>query len=194
MITHSDNTATDAAMRQVDADRVRALIAKAELNAIRIPDSTRIFESYIIGARPPGVDLGWPGIREAYKNPPGPLRPPINPVETLVGNADDFVSWYERALQGAFFARSATLIEFKRIQAMSDQIVKAVPPDRPAYAKGGEIDFNGSASWPTGGARRKILRRSKQNSSRRSTEFAARSQRALAKQVLDCSVQRVTPQ
>jgi beta-lactamase class A len=141
MIAHSDNTATDAAMLQVGADRVRALIAEAELNAIRIPDSTRIFGSYIIGS-PPGVDLGWPGILEAFKNPPGPLRPLINPVETMVGNPDDFVSWYERVLQGAFFTRPETLIEFKRIQAMSEQIVKAVPPDRPAYAKGGEVDFN----------------------------------------------------
>jgi hypothetical protein len=49
------------------------------------------------------------------------------------------VSWYEQALQGAFFPRPETLTEFKRIQAMSEQIAKAVPPDAPACAKGGEL-------------------------------------------------------
>jgi beta-lactamase class A len=143
MITHSDNTATDAAMRQVGADQVRALIAEAGLSSILIPDSTRIFASYIVGA-PPGVDLGWPGIIQAFANPPGPLRPLLNRVQSLAGSARDFVSWYEQALSGAFFSKPQTLTEFKRIQAMAEQIVKMVPPDTPAYAKGGEVaDFNG---------------------------------------------------
>jgi hypothetical protein len=65
-------------------------------------------------------------------------------VITLAGSARDFVSWYEQALAGAFFAKRQTLTEFKRIQAMSDQIAKAVPADTVAYAKGGEvISFNG---------------------------------------------------
>lgn len=57
MITHSDNSATDLATGKVGADRVRALIAQAGLRSIRIPDSTRRFFSYILGA-PVGVDLG----------------------------------------------------------------------------------------------------------------------------------------
>ena len=138
MITHSDNTATDLATEKVGADRVRALIAQAGLQSIRIPDSTRRFGSYILGA-PAGVDLGWPGIRQAAENPPGPLRSPLNDVITLAGSARDFVSWYEQALQGTFFAKPETLTEFKRIQAMSEQIAEAVPPDTPAYAKGGEF-------------------------------------------------------
>ena len=138
MIAHSDNTATDLATGKVGADRVRALIAQAGLASIRIPDSTRLFFSYILGA-PAGVDLGWPGIVQAAQNPPGPLRPPLNDVITLAGSARDFVSWYEQALQGAFFAKPETLSEFKRIQAMSVQIPLAVPPDTPAYAKGGEL-------------------------------------------------------
>jgi hypothetical protein len=40
-------------------------------------------------------------------------------VITLAGNAHDFVSWYEQALQGRFFAMRESLTEFKRIQAMS---------------------------------------------------------------------------
>jgi beta-lactamase class A len=46
-------------------------------------------------------------------------------------------------LRGAFFAKPETLTEFKRIQAMSKQIAKAVPPDTPAYAKGGELPWPG---------------------------------------------------
>ncbi|MGH7116840.1 MAG: serine hydrolase [Stellaceae bacterium] len=143
MITHSDNTATDLAMLKVGAGAVRALIAKASLKSIRIADSTRIFASYVLGAPAPS-DLGWPGILDAAKHPPGPLRPLLNPVMTLAGTARDFVSWYERALKGVFFAKSETLVEFKRIQAMSDQITKTVPANTTAWAKGGEVgDFNG---------------------------------------------------
>ena len=142
MITHSDNIATDIATGQVGADRVRALIAQAGLRSIRIPDSTRRFASYLYGA-PAGVDLGWPAILEATENPPGPIRSPLNDVITLAGSARDFVSWYEQALAGAFFAEPVTLTEFKRIQATSEQIPLAVPPDTPAYAKGGELPWPG---------------------------------------------------
>src|SRR5204862_5267092 len=98
--------------------------------------------SYVLGA-PVGTDLGWPGIVNALTNPPGPRRPPLNDVITLAGSARDFVSWYEQALRGAFFAKRETLTEFKRIQAMSEQIAKTVPPDTPAYAKGGELPWPG---------------------------------------------------
>jgi beta-lactamase class A len=119
-------------------DRVRALVAEAGLASIRVPDSARVFASYLLGA-PPGVDHGWPGIAQAAQNPPGPLRPPLNDVVTLAGSTRDFVAWYEQALAGAFFARPETLAEFKRVQAMSEQIAKAVPADTVAYAKGGEV-------------------------------------------------------
>jgi beta-lactamase class A len=142
MIAHSDNIATDIATGKAGADRVRALIAQAGLQSIRVPDSTRRFLSYILGA-PAGVDLGWPGIREAFENPPGPVRSPLNDVITMAGSARDFVSWYEQVLQGAFFAKPETLTEFKRFQAMSEQIAKTVPPDTPAYAKGGELPWPG---------------------------------------------------
>jgi beta-lactamase class A len=122
-------------------DGVRTLVAELGLSSIRIPDSTRRFFSYLLGA-PAGVDLGWSGIvniLEGSKSPPGALRPPLNDVITLAGNARDFVSWYEQALLGAVFAKPATLREFKRIQAGSVQIPLAVPLDTPAYAKGGEL-------------------------------------------------------
>ena len=66
---------------------------------------------------------------QASQNPPGPIRSPLNDVITLAGSAQDFVSWYEQAQRGAFFHRRETLTEFKRIQAMSVQIARAVPPD-----------------------------------------------------------------
>jgi beta-lactamase class A len=148
MIAYSDNTAADLATRTVGADRVRALIAEAGLRSIRIPDSTRRFLSYVLGA-PAGVDLGWPGIREAFTeaftNPPGSLRSGLNDVITPAGSARDFVSWYEQALAGAFFSKPETLTEFKRIQATSVQIPLAVPPDTPAYAKGGDFPSLGPA-------------------------------------------------
>jgi len=140
MITHSDNTATDLATEAVGADRVRALITEAGLKSIRIPDSTRRFYSYVLGA-PTGVDLGWPGIEQANQKPPGALRPALNDVITLAGNARDFVSWYEQALGGDFFTKPETLTEFKRIQAMG--MPGTAPPNTAAYGKGGDFPFNG---------------------------------------------------
>jgi beta-lactamase class A len=119
MIAYSDNIATDVATGRVGADKVRAFIAELGLSSIRIPDTTRRFFSYLLGA-PAGVDLGWQGIAgilEGGQSPPGPLRPPLNDVITLAGSARDFVSWYEQALQGRVFTKPETLREFKRIQA-----------------------------------------------------------------------------
>ena len=42
MISHSDNTATDAAIAQVGINQVRQFIASAGLTSTLIPDSTRI--------------------------------------------------------------------------------------------------------------------------------------------------------
>jgi beta-lactamase class A len=46
-------------------------------------------------------------------------------------------------LAGEFFKKKETLTEFKRIQAMADAIPLVVPPDTPAYAKGGSISWDG---------------------------------------------------
>lgn len=143
MITHSDNTATDIATLQVGAARVRALIAEAGLGRVLIPDSTRIFASYLFGA-PPGVDLGWAGLQNLEPYPPENFRAPLNDAQTMAGSARDLVSWYEQALRGAFFEQPETLREFKRIHAMAVQIARVAPPDTVVYAKGGEVsDFQG---------------------------------------------------
>ena len=138
MIAYSDNTATDLATEKVGADRVRALIVELGLSSIRIAASTRRLFSYLFGA-PAGVDLGWPGVLNAVQNSLAIVQPPLNDVITLAGSAHDFVSWYEQALQGTVFSKPETLRAFKRFQSESVQIPLTMPPDTPAYAKGGEL-------------------------------------------------------
>jgi beta-lactamase class A len=150
MIAHSDNTATDVAMRRVGADTVRTFIKNAGLKDTRIPDSTRRFFSYIAGY-PPGEDMGWKGLvdLEAGKTP-GPSRPVLNDVQTMVCPASQFVSYYKRALAGDFFRKPETLTDFRRIQSMADAIA-IVPPNTPAYLKGGSIDWAGFYCMATAG-------------------------------------------
>jgi len=135
-ITHSDNTATDIALVHVGPDRVRSFIAAAGLKATLIPDSTRRFFSYNVGA-PLGVDLGWAGIQQVLHTEqlPGPPRPPLNNQQTLASSADDFVSFYKRALAGKFFNKPATLTEFKRIHLNNTFF----PDDTAGYGKGGSL-------------------------------------------------------
>src|SRR4051812_8626334 len=143
MIAHSDNTATDAVLAAVGPESVRALIREAGLSATQIPDSTRRLISYLAGA-PEGVDLGWEGLKQmAQGTSPVRARPALNEQETMASTAEDLVSWYRRALRGDFFQDPATLVEFKRIQAMADAISSVVPPDTVAYAKGGSLDWEG---------------------------------------------------
>ena len=143
MIAHSDNTATDAVLAAVGAARVRALIREAGLEATQIPDSTRRLFSYLAGA-PEGVDVGWDGVQRLEKvNSAGNARPALNDRQTMASTAEDMVRWYRRALRGEFFKASATLVEFKRVQAMADAIAHVVPANTVAYAKGGSIDWEG---------------------------------------------------
>ena len=137
MISHSDNTATDIALLRVGPSRVRSLIAAARLRATRIPNSTRRFFSHNVGA-PLGVDIGWSGVQQvlASGHSLGPPRPPLNDQETLASSADDLVSYYKRALAGRFFAKRATLAEFKRIHLTNSFF----PNDTVGYAKGGSSD------------------------------------------------------
>jgi beta-lactamase class A len=141
MISHSDNTATDIALRRVGVDKVRAFIASAGLTATLIPQSTRVMVSYFAGA-PPGVDLGWDGAKQiAEGHLPATPRSPINDQETMISTASELVSYYSKTLAGGFFSQAATLTEFRRIQAMADAIARIVPPGIAAYAKGGSVDW-----------------------------------------------------
>ena len=138
MITHSDNTATDIALLHVGPDRVRSLIAAQGLAATLIPDSTRRFFSYNMGA-PLGVDIGWSGVQEvlASGRALGPPHRPLNDQETLASSADDLVSYYRQALAGRLFTKPTTLPEFKRIHLTNTFF----PEDTVGYGKGGSGDW-----------------------------------------------------
>lgn len=138
MIVHSDNTATDIALLRVGPDRVRSLIAELRLCATRIPDSTRRFFSYNVGA-PFGVDIGWSGVQAVLESGTtlGPPHRPLNDEETLAGSADDFVSYYKQAMAGNLFSRRSTLSEFKRILLTNTFF----PDDTVGYGKGGSGDW-----------------------------------------------------
>ena len=124
MIAHSDNTATDVAMKRVTPARVRQFISDAGLTKARIPDSTRRIFSYIAGA-PQGEDLGWKAMKalvESKTPDTSKYRPALNDVESMAVPASEFVTYYKRALAGGYFQKPETLTEFKRIQAMADAI------------------------------------------------------------------------
>ena len=126
MIAHSDNTATDVAMKRVTPARVRQFISDAGLTKARIPDSTRRLFSYIAGA-PQGEDLGWKAMQaivESKTPDTSKYRPALNDVESMAVPASEFVTYYKRALTGGYFQKPETLTEFKRIQAMADAIAR----------------------------------------------------------------------
>jgi beta-lactamase class A len=136
----SDNTAADAAMMKVGADRVRAFIASAGLQSTRIPDSLRIFQSYASGA-PLDVDIGWEGIQKVLQGDfPGTPRPILNNQVSIISTGSELVSYYQRVMHGEFFNRPATLTEFKRLHAMGNSLAGALP-ETAIYAK------SGNASW-----------------------------------------------
>jgi len=141
MITRSDNTATDIMFKTVGADNVRAFIASAGLVNTLVPDSTRAFTGYLFGADD-YKNLTWERLQEVVKQQQ--VHPFLNSVQTLASSADDFVSYYSRALQGAFFTHAATLNEFRRIHTLCDFIyLIPVPLGVSAYAKSGNADTPG---------------------------------------------------
>jgi len=152
MISHSDNTATDIAMRRIGPARVRRLIAEMGLGATRVPDSTRIMISTMAGA-PPGTDLGWASMRAIAANEPlpGTPLPIINPHQTMVSTAQDLCTWYKRALGGQVFAQASSLAEFKRISSWADAMPRVSLPDVMAYGKGGSIDWNSAQAVAVAG-------------------------------------------
>ncbi len=141
MITHSDNTATDITLGKVGVNNVRALISKAGLAKIQIPDSTRRLFSYIAGA-PPGTDIGWAGAQKMTTGwSPGMARPVVNAQQSMLSSATELVRWYQESLAGKFFLKPNSLMEYKRILAMADVIPLIVPNNTITFAKGGSIDW-----------------------------------------------------
>lgn len=140
MIMHSDNTGTDMMLKHAGPDNVRRFIRRAGLTKTRIPDSTRTFTGYILGASN-WETFSWQDLNDSD----GIFhRPPLNDVTTLASSADDLVSYYARALNGRFFDNEQTLTEFRRTLTLGDAIWAAgFPLGVSAFCKGGSIDIPG---------------------------------------------------
>ncbi|BAQ64847.1 serine hydrolase [Geminocystis sp. NIES-3709] len=140
MMMHSDNTATDMILHHINPEKVRQLIEEIGLKNTIIPDSTRIFFSYLLGADN-NIDLGWQKISQEINNLKNPTRNIINNRQTMMSSPQDFVNFYAEALQGKFFQKSETLTEFKRILSLPNIINKFIPEGALGYVKGGSISF-----------------------------------------------------
>jgi beta-lactamase class A len=140
MILHSDNTGTDMSLKHVGPDKVRQFIASAGLKSTMIPDSTRVLFGYLLGAKDYKT-FTWEQLGAAKSQI---VNSPLNKVQSMASTADEFVSYYARALQGEFFQSKETLNEFRRILAMGDAIwLLPVPLGVSAFVKGGSIDVPG---------------------------------------------------
>jgi beta-lactamase class A len=141
MILHSDNTGTDMSIKDVGPEKVRALIASIGLKNTMVPESTRALFGYLLGVKDPKA-FSWEELGAAANSPV--VNSPMNKVETMASTADDFISYYSRALHGEFFKNKETLHEFQRILAMSDAIwLLPLPLGVSAFCKGGSIDVPG---------------------------------------------------
>jgi len=140
-ITNSDNTATDMMLALAGADKVRQFVASAGWSQTLIPDSTRAAVAYVFGA-PNYLTISWDELLKVIHC--AQAHPFLNNVETFASSADDFVSYYSRALHGAFFTHRETLNEFRRILTLCDFIyLVPLPLGVSAYAKSGNADFPG---------------------------------------------------
>ncbi len=140
MIVHSDNTATDMSLKLAGPNNVRAFIASAGLQSTLIPESTRVFFGYLVGAKD-YLTFTWHDVNDSSLMI---VNPPLNAVETMASSANDLVSYYSRALQGEFFQHKETLTEFRRILSMCGTIyLVPLPLGVSAYVKGGSIDVPG---------------------------------------------------
>src|SRR5580704_15834404 len=141
MILHSDNTGTDMSIKHVGPEKVRELIASMGLKNTMIPDSTRSLFGYLLGAKDSKA-FSWEDLCAAANS--SMVNSPMNKVETMTSSANDFISYYSRALHGEFFKNKETLNEFRRILAMSDAIwLLPLPLGVSAFVKGGSIDVPG---------------------------------------------------
>ena len=145
MITSSDNTATDMIMKLAGVNKIREFVSSIGLTQTLIPESTRAFGAYLFGV-PDYLTITWYDLidyieRVAKRKT---VQPFFNNVESLASSADDFVSFYSRALTGEFFQYPETLNEFQRILTLCDYIyLIPLPTGVSAYAKSGNADTDG---------------------------------------------------
>ena len=139
MISHSDNTATDMALRFADPARVRDLIAELGLTETRIPDSTRQFIGYYGGA-PDWQTITWDELQTVLNDDPYPTRAVINDEITMASTPDELVAFYSQALPGELFRYPETLTAFRSILSLPDLIGQMMPLGVNAFLKGGSLD------------------------------------------------------
>jgi beta-lactamase class A len=147
MVMNSDNTATDMIFKVAGVANIRSFIASLGLTQTLVPDSTRALSAYLFGA-PNYLTISWKALMAVVKK--GVLTHPfLNDVETFASSANDFVSYYSLALQGAFFDHTETLNEFRRILTLCDFIyLIPLPLGVSAYAKSGNVDFPKTTNFP----------------------------------------------
>ena len=140
MISHSDNTGTDIALKRAGADRVRALIRSLGLRDTRIPNATRQMFGYLAEVSD-WETITWKELLAALETlpPTGPSL--VNDVQTMASTANDFVTFYSRALQGELFENAETLTTFRSILALAEDIPMIMPLGVNAFHKSGSIDF-----------------------------------------------------
>ena len=119
MILHSDNTGTDMSMKLVGADKVRAFIVSAGLTNTLIPESTRSFIGYLLGA-PDYLTFTWtrwsrpPTTRSSTRrSTPRRRWPRRRMISSRTTSAP---------LQGEFFENDQTLNEYRAILSIGDVI------------------------------------------------------------------------
>lgn len=148
MISHSDNTATDAVLRAAGVDNVRDLINQVGLPSVEIPESTRQLFGYLATGQ--NVSPTWSELQSYVEKPPNP-QPAINDTQSMLASASDMVKWYQTALLDPTFFTPAQLTEFKRISSMASALSQVVPDNLASYGKGGSITWNGFSALTVSG-------------------------------------------
>ena len=87
MITHSDNTATDAVLRPRGPKRTRA-DRRCRIDFGDIPDLTRQLFSYLASGQ--DVPVGWETLKQYVDHPPN-TQNAINEVQSMLASASDMV-------------------------------------------------------------------------------------------------------
>jgi beta-lactamase class A len=139
MILESDDTATDMLLARVGPDRVRDLIDSLGLRQTRIPDSTRQYVGYVFGD-PDWQTITWERLVPLVENTPYPPRPALNDEITMASTADELVDFYTQILLGQLFRYPETLVHFRAMLALKDEIAQILPLGVNTFLKGGSLD------------------------------------------------------
>ncbi len=139
MILESDDTASDMLLARVGPERVRDLIASLGLHQTRIPESTRQYIDYLFGD-PDWRTLTWDRLLPLVEDTPYPPRLALNDEITMASTADELVGFYSHVLLGQLFRFPETLVAFRAMLALKDEIAQILPLGVNTFLKGGSLD------------------------------------------------------